>query len=168
MEHSPAVSGVGPAESAQDSAAVTVYPDDGLSSVRAFCSWARRVRHATSGPSLCPESCPPVRVLFPAGVETCRTDDSLLQQSGEDRAVSCNCALCNTPRRRMAWACCCCSVFIIILSFFLALYLPITALLNGAKLRLVHVGACELACSVLALTLAGQAITHACMRKWAG
>ena len=43
----------------------------------------------------------------------------------------------------MAWACCCCSVFVIILSFFLAIYLPITAFANGAKLRLVHVGELE-------------------------
>jgi len=34
-------------------------------------------------------------------------------------------------------------VFVIILSFFLALYLPITAFANGAKLRLVHVGELE-------------------------
>lgn len=155
VEHSPAVSGVGPAESAQ---AVTVYPEDGLSSARTLCSGQAVFVTRQAGPVY---ALTPVRVLFYAGGETCRAEDSLLQQSGDDRAVSCNCALCSTPRRRMAWACCCCSVFIIILSFFLALYLPITAFLNGTKLRLVHV-------SWLAVFWHLQAIAHSCMRKWAG
>ena len=80
-------------------------------------------------------------VLLWTGVEVSNSmgsEDKLLNPDRE-KSVTCNCALCDSPRRRMAWACCCCSVFIIILSFVLAIVLPIAAFINGAKLRLVHV-----------------------------
>ena len=103
-------------------------------------------------------------VDFETRTEAGSADGLLQMQQGQEQGAGCKCTPCDSRRKQFMWACCCGSTVIILLSFFLALYLPITQLVRETKVRLVHVDVKSLCDNPMLVTLKMQVTNPAPVR----